>query len=34
MNVLEVANLNKYFTEPVRNQVLKNVGFQVKAGEY
>lgn len=34
MNVLEVANLNKYFTEPVRNQVLKGVGFQVKAGEF
>ena len=34
MNVLEVANLNKFFTEPVRNQVLKDVGFQVKAGEF
>ena len=34
MNVLEVAKLNKYFTEPVRNQVLKDVGFQVKAGEF
>ncbi|MBO9617231.1 MAG: ABC transporter ATP-binding protein [Dyadobacter sp.] len=34
MNVLEVANLNKYFNEPVRNQVLNNVGFQVKAGEF
>ncbi|GGM90667.1 lipoprotein-releasing system ATP-binding protein LolD [Dyadobacter beijingensis] len=34
MNVLEVANLNKYFNEPVRNQVLKNVGFQVERGEF
>ena len=34
MNVLEVANLNKYFNEPVRNQVLNNVGFQVKPGEF
>lgn len=34
MNVLEVANLNKYFNEPVRNQVLRNVGFQVERGEF
>ncbi|GAA4442329.1 ABC transporter ATP-binding protein [Ravibacter arvi] len=34
MNLLEVANLNKYFSEPVRNQVLNNVGFQVEAGEF
>lgn len=34
MNLLEVANLNKYFNEPVRNQVLNNVGFQVEAGEF
>lgn len=34
MNVLEVANLNKFFNEPVRNQVLNAVGFQVAAGEF
>lgn len=34
MNVLEVANLDKYFNEPVRNQVLRNVGFQVQRGEF
>lgn len=34
MNVLEVANLNKFFNEPVRNQVLNDVGFQVAPGEF
>nr|WP_295932877.1 ABC transporter ATP-binding protein [uncultured Dyadobacter sp.] len=34
MNLLEVSGLNKFFHEPVRIQVLKNVGFQVKAGEF
>lgn len=34
MNVLEVSRLNKFFNEPVRTQVLKEVGFQVEAGEF
>jgi len=34
MNVLEVANLNKFFNEPARNQVLNDVSFQVAPGEF
>lgn len=34
MNILEVSRLNKFFNEPVRTQVLKEVGFQVEPGEF
>lgn len=32
--VLEVKNLNKWFLEPVKFQVLKNVNINIKKGEF
>ncbi len=33
-NVLEAINLNKSFTDPVEFQVLKNISFSVRKGEF
>ncbi|GAB3163653.1 ABC transporter ATP-binding protein [Telluribacter humicola] len=32
--VLKATNINKYFTEPVRFQVLKDISFEVQKGEF
>lgn len=32
--ILKATNINKFFTEPVNFQVLKNIGFEVKKGEF
>jgi lipoprotein-releasing system ATP-binding protein len=32
--VLETRNINKYFLEPLRFQVLKNISFQLQQGEF
>lgn len=32
--VLEARNINKFFYDPVRFQVLKNVSFSIKSGEF
>lgn len=34
MNILETQNINKFFHDPVEFQVLKNVSFLVKKGEF
>jgi lipoprotein-releasing system ATP-binding protein len=34
MNILETHNINKFFHDPVEFQVLKNVSFIVKKGEF
>ncbi len=34
MSVLETSQINKYFIDPVRVQVLKNINFSVNAGEF
>lgn len=34
MNILETKNINKYFHDPVRFQVLNNISFEVKKGEF
>ena len=34
MNILETKNINKYFHDPVEFQVLKNISFNVKKGEF
>ncbi len=34
MNILETKNINKYFHDPVQFQVLNNISFQVKKGEF
>lgn len=34
MNILETNNINKYFHDPVEFQVLKNISFNVKKGEF
>jgi lipoprotein-releasing system ATP-binding protein len=34
MNILETKNINKYFHDPVEFQVLKNISFGVKKGEF
>ncbi|MBK7633783.1 MAG: ABC transporter ATP-binding protein [Saprospiraceae bacterium] len=34
MNILETKNINKYFHDPVEFQVLKNIYFSVKKGEF
>jgi lipoprotein-releasing system ATP-binding protein len=34
MNILETKNINKYFHDPVEFQVLKNISFTVKKGEF
>lgn len=33
-SILEVKNVNKFFYEPVEFQVLKNISFEVKKGEF
>lgn len=33
-NILEAKNINKYFTKPVEFQVLKDITFDVKKGEF
>jgi lipoprotein-releasing system ATP-binding protein len=32
--ILEAKNINKYFYDPVRLQVLKNISFDIKAGDF
>ena len=32
--ILEARNVDKYFTDPVRFQVLKNISFGIKKGEF
>jgi lipoprotein-releasing system ATP-binding protein len=32
--ILETKNINKYFLEPVKFQVLKNISFQLQRGEF
>ncbi|SOE22392.1 lipoprotein-releasing system ATP-binding protein [Spirosomataceae bacterium TFI 002] len=32
--ILETKNINKYFLEPVKFQVLKNISFQLQSGEF
>lgn len=32
--ILEARNIDKYFTDPVRFQVLKNISFGIKKGEF
>lgn len=34
MNILETQNINKFFHDPVEFQVLKNISFTVKKGEF
>lgn len=34
MNILETKNIDKYFHEPTEFQVLKNISFDVKKGEF
>lgn len=34
MNILETKNINKFFHEPTEFQVLKNIEFEVKKGEF
>jgi lipoprotein-releasing system ATP-binding protein len=34
MNILETKNINKYFHDPVEFQVLKNISFTVRKGEF
>ncbi|MDX2173837.1 MAG: ABC transporter ATP-binding protein [Bacteroidota bacterium] len=34
MNILETKNIDKYFHDPVEFQVLKNISFDVKKGEF
>lgn len=34
MNILETKNINKYFHDPVQFQVLNNISFEVKKGEF
>jgi lipoprotein-releasing system ATP-binding protein len=34
MNILETKNIEKYFHDPVEFQVLKNIAFDVKKGEF
>lgn len=34
MNILETKNIDKYFHDPVEFQVLKNIAFDVKKGEF
>jgi lipoprotein-releasing system ATP-binding protein len=34
MNILETKNINKFFHEPTEFQVLKNISFDVKKGEF
>jgi lipoprotein-releasing system ATP-binding protein len=34
MNILETNNINKFFHDPVEFQVLKNISFSVKKGEF
>lgn len=34
MTILETQNINKFFTDPVEFQVLKNINMQVKQGEF
>lgn len=34
MNILETKNVDKYFHDPVEFQVLKNISFDVKKGEF
>lgn len=34
MNILETKNINKFFHEPTEFQVLKNIAFNVKKGEF
>lgn len=34
MNILETKNIDKFFNEPTEFQVLKNIEFEVKKGEF
>lgn len=34
MNILETKNINKFFHEPTEFQVLKDISFDVKKGEF
>ena len=34
MNILETKHIDKYFHDPVEFQVLKNISFDVKKGEF
>ena len=34
MNLLEAKNIDKYFRDPVLFQVLKNISFSIKKGEF
>lgn len=34
MNILQTKNIDKFFYEPANFQVLKNIGFEVKKGEF
>ena len=34
MNILETKNINKFFLEPTEFQVLKDISFEVKKGEF
>lgn len=34
MNILEAKNINKFFYEPIEFQVLNNISFDVKKGEF
>ena len=34
MNILETKHIDKYFHDPVEFQVLKNISFEVKKGEF
>ena len=34
MNILETKNINKFFHEPTEFQVLKDISFEVKKGEF
>jgi lipoprotein-releasing system ATP-binding protein len=34
MNAISIQNINKYFYDPVEFQVLKDISFDVKKGEF
>lgn len=34
MNILEAKHINKYFTDPILFQVLKDISFSIKKGEF
>ena len=34
MNILETKNIDKFFHQPTDFQVLKNISFEVKKGEF